>query len=41
MDMITILNGNGINKNTIDIHIDFQVTISKPDIVNAPKSLKG
>ena len=39
--MITILNRNGVNKNTIDIDDDFQVTISKSDIVNAPKSLKG
>ena len=41
VDMITVLNGNGVNKNAIDIDDDFQVTISKSDIVNAPKSLKG
>ena len=39
--MITTLNGNGVNKNAIDIDDDFQVTISKSDIVNVPKSLKG
>ena len=33
------LKGNGINKNPIIIYIDFEVTISKQCIVNAPHSL--
>ena len=39
--MIPILKVNGINKKPINIYIDFQVTIFKPYIVNAQKSLKG
>ena len=40
MDVIPFLKGNGINKKPIIIYIDFQVTMSKWCIVNAPKSLK-
>ena len=40
MDVMPFLKRNGSNKRPIIIYIDFQVTISKWWIVNAPKSLK-
>ena len=40
MYVIPFLKGNGINKKPIINDIDFQVTISKWCIVNAPKSFK-
>ena len=40
--MIPILNVNGINKKSINIYIDFQVTIStKSYIVNALRLIKS
>ena len=41
MDIAPFLKGSGINKKPISIYIDFQVTVSKSRIVNAPKSLKA
>ena len=39
--MIPFLKGKSVNKKPVIIYSDFQVTISKWCIVNAPKSIKS